>query len=357
MTKFRYLVFTTMFVLASVFAAFADQIELKNGDRLSGKVIKQDAEIIVLQTEFAGTITISKNSIAKLISDEDVIKEIVPKQKTLEEKAADRKGGKDDTADMEPEIAAAESPAEPEVENAAAMPEKASKKRGLSITTGWDGNANIGFSLTSGNSSNTLFTAGVRAEKAGENDKWTTYGNTLWNRNKVGALNLTTSNAMWGGLRYDRNITKKVFAFGAFDFERDKPQRLNMRNVFGGGLGYHAIKNDSTALDLFSGLAYNRTWYIGPNKNAAEFLVGDSFKHSFNDKMRFVQGFTLYPNLSDGGKFRFVFDSTLSADITKRIGWFVSIGDRYNSAPPFITIKKSDFLFATGLKMGFGGKK
>jgi putative salt-induced outer membrane protein YdiY len=342
-----------MFVLAFAFAAFADQIELKNGDRLSGKIIKQDAEILVLQTEFAGTITISKSNIAKHIKDEDIIKEIVPAQKTLEEKAADRKGGKDDTEEIATEKAAEAAkadPAEPETE-------KASKKRGLGITTGWDGNANVGFSLTSGNSSNTLFTAGMRAEKPGESSKWTTYANTLWNRNKIGALNQTTSNAIWGGLRYDRNITKKVFAFGSFDFERDRPQRLNMRTVLGGGLGYHAIQNDRTSLDLFSGLAYNRTWYVGPNKNAAELLIGDSFKHAFNDKVRFQQGFVVYPNLSDTGKFRFVFDSTLSADVTKRIGWFVSIGDRYNSAPPFITIKKSDFLFATGLKMAFGKAK
>jgi putative salt-induced outer membrane protein YdiY len=201
-----------------------------------------------------------------------------------------------------------------------------------------------------------LFTTGVRAEKSSENDKWTTYGNVLWNRSKVAGINTTTSNAMWGGLRYDRNITKRVFAFGAFDFERDRPQLLNMRTVFGGGLGVHAIKNDRTELDLFSGLAYNRTWFVGPNKNSAELLVGNTFKHKFNDRVKFQQGFTLYPNLSDGGEYRFVFDSTLSADITKRIGWFVTIGDRFNSLP-VIGAEKNDFLFATGLKVGFGKKK
>jgi putative salt-induced outer membrane protein YdiY len=75
------------------------------------------------------------------------------------------------------------------------------------FTSGWDGSANLGFSLTSGNSRTSTFTAGVRAEKSGENDKWTTYANSLWNRNRIGGLNVTTSNAIWGGVRYDRNIT------------------------------------------------------------------------------------------------------------------------------------------------------
>lgn len=334
--------------LLSVTNIFADQITLKNGDRLSGKIIKQDDEKIILQTEFAGVITIAKTNIEKIIADAAFTKEV-------EEKT----NGEVEVKKTEPvsaeqiEEKSAEKVEEKTENDTTATP---SAKRQMGITEGWDGAANIGFSLTSGNADTATFTAGVRAEKSGESDKWTTYLNTLWNRNKVAGINVTTSNAIWGGLRYDRKISGKLFGFGSFDFERDKPQLLNFRSVIGGGLGYHVIKNDQTELDVFGGAAWNRTWFVGSTRSSAEILVGNTLKHKFNDRVKFQQGFTFYPNLTQTGEYRFIFDSTLSADVTKRIGWFVTVADRYNSLP-LLGIKKNDFLFATGLKVGFGKTK
>lgn len=335
MTKFMSFVLTIALLAMSVTNILADQITLKNGDRLTGKIVKQDDEKIVLETEFAGLITVSKSNIEKILRDA-VYKE---DEKVVEEKVAEA------TTESEKKAVTA-------TESAPAPVTKA-----LGFTEGWDGAANLGFSFTSGNSKTSTFTAGVRAEKSSENDKWTAYGNSLWNRNRVAGLNVTTSNAIWGGLRYDRNITKKVFAFGSYDFERDKPQLLKFRSVVGGGLGYHAIKNDQTELDFFGGAAWNKTWFTtGATRSSAEILVGNTLKHKINDRVKFQQGFTFYPNLTQTGEYRFIFDSTLSADLTKRMGWFVTIADRYNSLP-LAGIEKNDFLFATGLKVAFGKTK
>lgn len=336
MNRFISFVLTICLCVLSVTNIFADQITLKNGDRLSGKIIKQDDEKIILQTELAGVITIAKTNIDKILADAAFTKEENSTEKTDVDSAAKT-----------------EEKTEDKTATASAAP---AAKRQSGLTEGWDGAANIGFSFTSGNADTATFTAGVRAEKSAEKDKWTTYLNTLWNRNKVAGINVTTSNAIWGGLRYDRNITKKLFGFGSFDFERDKPQKLNFRSVIGAGLGYHAIKNDKTELDFFGGAAWNRTWFIGSTRSSAELLVGNTLKHKFNDRVKVQQGFTFYPNLTQTGEYRFVYDSTLSADITKRIGWFVTVADRYNSLPLF-GIKKNDFLFATGLKVGFGKTK
>ena len=130
--------------------------------------------------------------------------------------------------------------------------------------------------MTRGNAKTSTFTAGIRAEKSSEKDKWTTYLNTLWNRNRVVNTDVTTSNAVWGGVRYDRNITSKLFAFGSYDFERDIPPLLRFRSVVGGGLGYHLIKNDQTELDVFGDAAWNKSWYIGTTTSSAEILVGNT---------------------------------------------------------------------------------
>lgn len=332
MTKLLSFVLTIALLAMSVTNIFADQITLKNGDRLTGKVIKQDENKIILQTEFAGEITISKTNVEKVLLDASYSKEA--------EKVTKTENKDENTASA-----------------TAAAPVTTAKNRGLGFTAGWDGTANLGFSFTSGNSKTSTFTAGVRAEKSSEKDKWTAYGNSLWNRNRITGVNVTTSNAVWGGLRYDRNITKKLFGFGSYDFERDQPQRLNFRSVVGAGLGYHAVKNENTELDFFGGAAWNKTWFVGNvTKSSAEALVGNTLKHKFNEKVKVQQGFTFYPNLTDTGEYRFVFDTTFSADLTKRMGWFVTVADRYNSLP-LLGVEKNDFLFATGLKVAFGKTK
>ena len=75
MTKFLSFFLTVTITLLSVSNILADQITLKNGDRLSGKIIKQDDEKIILQTEFTGGVTISKTNIQKIIADANYVEE------------------------------------------------------------------------------------------------------------------------------------------------------------------------------------------------------------------------------------------------------------------------------------------
>lgn len=359
MCRFNWFIKLAVVIALSSMTVFADQIILKSGDKLSGKVIKQDNEKIVLQTDFAGVITILKSTVEKVSLEESIVKTSAVSENKEEAKETEIAGKTEDSAKTSENETADSKTEEKTVADstAAANPNAASAKRqSPGFTTGWDGAANLGFSFTAGNARTATFTSGIRAERSSEKDKWTVYLNSLWNRNRVAGVNLTTSNAIWGGLRYDRNLTKKFFVYGAYDFERDIPQLLNFRSVAGGGAGYHVIKNDRAELDVFSGLAWNRSWFVGPNTSAAEFVVGDTFKYKINERMKFQQGFTFYPNLSDSGEYRFIWDSTLSADVTKRLGWFVTIGDRFNSAPVF-GAQKNDFLLATGLKWSFGKTK
>jgi len=51
---------------------FADQIVLKNGDRLTGTVVKSDGKILVLHTEFAGDVTLKYEAITQITTDEQL---------------------------------------------------------------------------------------------------------------------------------------------------------------------------------------------------------------------------------------------------------------------------------------------
>src|SRR5690606_20346212 len=98
---------------------------------------------------------------------------------------------------------------------------------GKSFLEGWEGNVNVGFSFTSGNSNYSTMSTGLRVQKAGTQDNLSVYVRSLWNKNRnSGGHHVTTQNAFWGGARYDRNLTEKTFGFVSYDFERDRPKNL-----------------------------------------------------------------------------------------------------------------------------------
>ncbi|MBA3355344.1 MAG: DUF481 domain-containing protein [Pyrinomonadaceae bacterium] len=56
------------------------------------------------------------------------------------------------------------------------------------------------------------------------------------------------------------------------------------------------------------------------------------------------------------GEYRINFDGALVADITRRIGWQLTLSDRYLSDPPG-GLKQNDLLLTTGLRVKLGGPR
>ncbi len=325
----RLLGFILIASLCSV--GFAGEITLKNGDRLTGNIVEESDDAIVIETAYAGKIKIDRKHIDKITNP------VTPPRTA--------------TA-VAPKPVPAAIPATATVVRAKSANGFVGKMK--AITSGWDGNANIGFSYTSGNSNNITMTTGLRATKSRPQDGFTIYARSLWNSNHIASS--TTQNAFWGGARYDRTIDKRLFGFVSYDFERDKPKNLKFRSVAGGGLGHRTIKNDRTELEFLGGIAWNRTWQTNIDTNTPEALAGMTFRHRINDKLRFQNATTFFQNVTDVNEFRAIFDATLSIEATKKIGFYISVGDRFNS-DPFGSSKKNDFLFTTGMRWSFGKKK
>ena len=335
MTKYPRSLLTLFLCFLLSAPALADQVLLKNGDRVSGKVIEQREGSVVIETEYAGAVKIAASHIEKVTLNEA--------EKAEADKAVEKP-----------------TPAEkPQAVKTAAS--DAPKKRLFGgdmygLTHGWSGNANVGFSYTGGNSQNTTMTTSLRAVKTGGVDNLTVYVRSLWNSNRKLSVNNTTSNAYWGGARYDRNFDGDLFGFGSFDFESDRPKNLNFRSVVGGGVGQHTIKNDRTELDVLTGGAWNHTWQTGRNSDSPEALVGSTLRHKFTDKLKLQNSFTFFQNVTDSHEFRYILDTTLSVDLTKKVGWFVTVGNRFNN-DPVGSNDKNDFLFTTGMRFSYGQKK
>lgn len=342
-------------ILLSCSVVFADQITLKNGDRLTGKIIKKDGDSIVIKTEAAGEVKILWSAVSEIVSDDALnikladgqfIKGVVATEDAKIE-VATKDAGNVEIEKEKIEIVRSN-------EEQAKFQEREERLRNPSLLDLWQGSVDVGFSLTSGNSSTKALVASGRATRDTRKDKITVYANAIQASNANSGVSVTTAQALFGGIRYDYNLSRKTFIFASADFEYDKPQLLDLRSVFGGGFGYRAIRSDRTALDLFGGATYNRENYsTGVKRNSAEVVFGDDLKYKFNERTSLEQRLKIYPSVSDFGTFRSLLDASLVTNLNDWLSWQVTVGNRFNSNP-IANAKKNDFLFSTGLRATFG---
>jgi putative salt-induced outer membrane protein len=217
----------------------------------------------------------------------------------------------------------------------------------------WGGFIDSGLSLSRGNSETTTFTLGSSAVRATEKSKTTIFINSLFARSTILGVTATTASAINVGLRYDRNISDRTFGFVFTNFDHDRFQELDLRNVLGGGLGYHAIKTPATTLDLSAGLTFDQEYFTALTRRSAEIVLGEAFDHKLNDRVNLHERLDLYPNLSDMGEYRMVFDTAMITKLGKAFSWQVDLSDRYQSNPLF-GLKKNDLLLTTGIRLTFG---
>ena len=155
-------------------------------------------------------------------------------------------------------------------------------------------------------------------------------------------------------MRVDLNVTKRLYVFGFTDFYHNEFQELDLRNVLGGGLGYHVIDTKRTIFDVYGGADFNQSYYTTLTQKTAEIMVGEYLSHTISSRTSFSERFEFFPNLSDSGEYRYTFDSHVVTKLNRWLGWQVSFGDIYVSNPP-PGIKKNDLILSTGLRLTFGG--
>ena len=348
--------FVALIVLVTAVPALADQVSLKNGDRLTGTIVQSDGKTLVLHTEYAGDVTVKWDSVKGIESSESLRVEL-PNGKTAV--------GPVSTSDDTVKVATSTGEVAAPLGNVKGLSQQAGyeKMETASILQNWKGGVNAGFSLTGGNSETTNLAIGFLAARQSLKSKLGMYANIVYATTTTTVVTInpftnikissTTANTEAGGLRYDHDLNPKTFAFVSADFFADALQGLNLRSVFGGGLGYHAIKNDNTTLDFLGGLNYTRESYITLQRNLVALTLGEELMHKLGKSTVLNQKLYFFPDLNSAGDFRGTFDFASVTKISKRFGWKNSFTDVYVTNPP-VGKKQNDVILTTGLNLSFG---
>lgn len=349
--KTRSFLFAVVLSWCSCNSVNADQLQLKNGDRLTGSVVRSDGKTVLVKTDLIGEVTVALADITNLTTDKPLHVALADGRTVVglvsaTNDTAEVRGASGSVSFNRADVRAIRSEAEQKVYESTLNPGWLEQ---------WTGGADFGIALTRGNSNTTNMALGLALARETSNDKTSVYAAGIYNREKTVGISRTVANTVRFGGRYDRDFNRNWFGYGFTDFERNGQQNLNLRWVVGGGVGYHAIRNERTRLDLLGGLAMNREYFDGfdNDRTSLEAQVGQTLDHQFSSRVSLKEQLFVFPNLSEGGEYRINFDTSLVTDVTRRIGWHITVSDRYLSNPPS-GFRQNDLLLTTGVKVKLG---
>ena len=362
--KFEFLLLTSFFAFSSL--SFADQVTLKNGDRITGTVVKSDGKTLTLHTDAGGDLTLKMDAVQEIKTDKDLHVTTTSGQTMVGPVTTS-----DGKLDVATKTAGTVTTPLTDVTLIRNDEEQAAYEKTLhpKLFQGWTGGTSVGFSIARGNSQTENLALAFNATRTTLHDKIVAYATSINTTNNLAPPGFTTvANLATGGLRYERNLTPRVFAFGAADYMANALQFLDLRQVYSGGFGYHVIANDRTKLDVYGGVNYTHETYSDgnpiPNTSPVVFesygvtnrfvalTLGEALDQKLGKSTELVQNLTFYPNLQDTGEYRFVFNLGTVTKINKWFGWTNQFGDIYVSNPP-IGAKSNDVIFTTGLNIAF----
>jgi len=238
--------------LASV--AKGDQVTLKNGDRLSGTIVKSDGKTLVLKTDAAGELDIKWDSVSGIVSSQPLSLEL--KDGQIVSGNVTTEDGKFEVATRDHGTVAAPRDSVVAVRNG----EEQSTYDRLQhprLTDFWSGLLDTGLSETRGNSAQLAFNLAAKAARVTNRNKLSLYAVSVYATDNTTPPSRTTANSIQGGARFDHDLRPRVFVFAIADFAYDEFQHLDLRSVLGGGVGLHVIKTENTRFDVFAGGDYD----------------------------------------------------------------------------------------------------
>jgi putative salt-induced outer membrane protein YdiY len=349
----RYFYVLVIGILAWPALASADQVTLKNGDRISGTIVSSDGKELAMKADLLGDVKVQWDAITSITTTQPIhvaLKDgrtVVGTVTTTDASIVVATKDSGNVSAPRDTVLAVRNDAEEARYEIETHPR---------ITQLWSGLVDLGFAATYGNSETSAFNLSGKAARVTSRSKISAYGTAIYAKTSTTGVAVTTAHAIRGGLRLDWNMNPRLFVFGLSDFEYDEFQGLNLRNVTGGGVGYHLYKRRDTFLDLNAGIAYEQAYFINSiSRKSAEILVGQSFGTKIGSRLTISEQASIYPGVSgaESGEYRFAFDATGAVKLKNWLSWQMTYSDRFLSDPLF-PLKRNDAIFTMGLRASFG---
>lgn len=214
----------------------------------------------------------------------------------------------------------------------------------------WDATANMGFSLTSGNSDTMLLTGSLIGNRE-----------FLEGRSKLelgiaGAYgedsNVANVQTLRGWGQYNQDFAQRWYWLGRVEGFHDGIADIDYRLTLSPGIGYWILKQEQTRLSAEGGLSYVFERKGGSQNDYFALRLAERFEHDFNDKVQLWQDFEIFPQIDDLENYFFNFRIGIKSALSKKLSLDVMFIDNYVNQPA-AGRKSNDVKFITGLSYKF----
>lgn len=321
--------------------AWADEVHLKNGDRLTGTIIELVRGRLRVNTDYAGELVIRWDRVAALKTDQPVALILDNGERWIGWLGSD--DGKDSFA------LSSDGKHPLELATIVTVVPLADKERqgagDLSKPALWKHRLEMGAQVRSGNTDSTDIILGYQAQRQSTRSELTTdvtaaYGETDGER--------TAQRAGAAG-RLNLLHTERFFSFYLLTLEHDALEDLDLRAQEQAGIGYKLVRTPRTFVQGEVGFGVREELFENGDLQIEPVgRIGGKWTQKIGAATELVVGAAFLPDLIDRGQYRMEGEASLSTPITNRFSLRLSLVDSFDSNPQ-PGVKKNDLTLLSSL--------
>ena len=365
-------------------APMPDILIFTNGDQLTGKLVSAAGGSIVFASDMAGQLTIPFSKIKELRSGSSpaqfaLLKNGVPvnphtpaPEGTAEIAAGNVVIHPDTTAQNSSSSSTAASVPVAQVDYLVAKPDFDRQiAHHVGFFHAWTGAATGGATIVRSTQTGTTLTAALNLLRALPTVPW------LLPRNRT-SLNVAESygklstpvipqtvppsppavvvtSIFHADAERDQYFSPRVYALGDVSFDHNFSQGLQLQQVYGGGIGWTALKSAKQELDLKADIHFERQQYIttagvvpAPSVNLIGSTISEGYHRDLSHKLLFTQTANILPAFNIAADYSANFTAALAIPVFKRLSASISTTDNFLNDPS-PGYNKNSFQFITGV--------
>ena len=342
-----------------------DLIVFRNGERLTGELLRADAKGVAFKSTEAGEIKVSWDKIKGLDSDKPFA--VIPKDKRI-----DRKVASDVVPSGPLKLEAGSlvigSGADTKTVRTGDVKELVTEKafdeavnHPAGFLGGWVGAVSAGASFVRATQNSTTFTGAVTLSKIAPGVDWLpirnrslvdysqSYGSTSQPQNPT-----IKTNIFHAGAERDEYLNNRLYVFGTATFDHNFSQGLDLQQQYGGGVGATVLQSEKQQLDLKGDLHYEKQQFFDPASN--QNLLGSTFSETYLRSLPHTIVFHEFGSISPAWNDAHAYSARLGANLVFPVykGFAFNVGatdDYLNNAPA--GFRKNSVTFTSGITYAF----
>lgn len=299
-TKKSFFIFVLFFVsvqFALEHFACADEVYLKNKDKLTGKIVAETKSEISVETQAMGRISVKREFVDRIVKER-------PGEAAKDEKAEE---------------------------------------------ANWHGEVAAGYDTMRGNTeTEQLYLKALLNRNRKHIDEWTFKTDLYYS-----SANKKMDAQKWylmGRYAYSFGPKKLWYNFYRMEGDHDRFANVDYRLLPAGGIGYWFIDLSKTKLLAEAALGVEYTDYRDEKTNTTALTAIPRlyFEYILFENIKFSEDFYIYPELTNNGEYRIHSETALAFSLNGKLAIRLSLIDDYNANPPLNT-KKNDLNFISSL--------